>query len=78
MKMTMKVKRFRMSMHNAGSAGLALVFIFCCSVVAAVTIKDSTTTAHTNNYSVGADYGLTSVQANTRVTRTFNCKVGRD
>ena len=41
----------------------------------AVTIIDSTTTWHTNSYSVGADYGLASVQGNTRVARTFNCKV---
>ncbi len=40
-----------------------------------VTIKDSTTTWHTNNYSIRSDYGLISAQANTSVAKTFNCKV---
>jgi len=40
-----------------------------------VTIKDSTTTWHTNSYSIQSDYGLISAQANTSVAKTFNCKV---
>jgi hypothetical protein len=41
----------------------------------AVTMIDSTTTWHSNSYTIGADYGMMSAQGNTRVARTFNCKV---
>jgi Domain of unknown function (DUF5107) len=47
----------------------------CVPVFPAVTMIDSTTTWHTNTYTVNADYGLANVQANTRVTKTFPCKV---
>jgi hypothetical protein len=51
------------------------VLLSAVSSFALVTIKDSTTTWHTNSYSVGGDYGLISAQANTSVAKTFNCKV---
>jgi len=53
-------------------------FIMMTGVIAVystVTIKDSTTTWHTNTYSIRSDYGLNSAQANTNVAKIFNCKV---
>lgn len=44
-------------------------------VFATVTIKDSTTTWHTNTYSINPDYGLISAQANTSTAKMINCKV---
>jgi hypothetical protein len=67
--------RLVMSIRNAGIGGFALFFIFCSSVVAAVTIKDTAITWHTNSYSIRADYGLISAQANTSVAKTFNALV---
>ena len=54
---------------------MALALLIALPVFPAVTIKDSTLTWHTNNYSVGTDYGLISAQANTKVAKTINCKV---
>jgi hypothetical protein len=70
-------KQFNLALavRNSSSRCLPFLALFFSSVFATVTIKDSTTTWHTNNYAVGADYGLISAQANTSVVKTFNCKV---
>lgn len=52
-----------------------MVFLSVLPGFCTVTIRDSTTTWHTNSYSIQNDYGLVSAQANTSVAKTFNCKV---
>ncbi len=73
----MKIKGISTGLHLSDYVRISCVCALaaCLPVFSAVTMIDSTTTWHTNTYAVNADYGLASVQGNTRMAKTFNCKV---